>query len=90
MITSKFISKDLFFSKFGSSLVTFCKDDPETGDHLLYHPEEEHIARAYAEQGHQVVSIQFTDADHVDELVNLNDPFEEHPEKYGYFVLETI
>ena len=51
------MNKTKFFQKYGHLLVKVNEDDPQTGDYMLYYPEDKYIAKQYLDNGYMVASV---------------------------------
>jgi len=82
------ISKTKFLKDYGHRLVRIAEDDSETGDYMLYHPEEKFEASDYIRDGYEVASV-YEVPEEDDDFVEIDNDISEHPFKIGYFVLSN-
>ena len=80
------IAKEDFLKKFGTRLVPVASDNAETGDFMLFHPEERYIASEYLKEGYSVASVFETETG---DVVSLDDDTSEHPYKIGYLIISN-
>jgi hypothetical protein len=80
------MNKTEFFKTYGHLLVKVNQDDPQTGDYMLYFPEEKHIAKDYLDNGYMVASV-FEVENEEDNVLLDNDISNAH-HKIGLLILE--
>lgn len=81
-------SKSTFFNKYGHRLVRVMHDNPETGDFMLYSPEENHIAQEYKNSGHVIGSVyEHPYADGIEDTIVLDNNTSSGFHKIGFVVL---
>jgi len=76
-----------FFEKYGDRLVQVHEDDVETGDYMLFHPEERFIAVDYLGDEYDVVSV-YEQVDSDEDVAIIDNSIEEHPFKVGYYIIK--
>lgn len=79
------IAKTDFFRKFGERIVPVVTDNVETGDFMLFHPEEKYKALNFINEGYEVASVYETNTE---DVVSIDNDISEHPFKIGYLVLK--
>ena len=82
------LKKTEFFEKYGHKLKPVRFDDPETGDYLIWSPEEEELADEYLSKGYDIVTVYEPAADGEDDIVELEFNKGNNPYKVGYLVIE--
>jgi hypothetical protein len=80
------MNKTKFFQKYGHLLVKVNEDAADTGDYMLYFPEEKHIAKDYLDNGYMVASV-FEVENEEDNVLLDNDISNAH-HKIGLLILE--
>lgn len=80
-------TKTKFFEEFGHKLKAVRHDDPETGDFLLWSPEEDENAVEYNNWGYDIVTVYEPASEGEDDVVELEFNRGKNPFKIGYFVL---
>jgi hypothetical protein len=81
------LNKTEFFEKYGHKLKPVRFDDPETGDYLIWSPEEDDKAEEYYLLGYDIVTVYEPAADGEDDIVELDYNKGSNPYKVGYLVL---
>lgn len=84
------LTKTKFFEKYGSLLKAVRHDDPETGDFLLWSPEEDESAEEYCSWGYDIVTVYEPSEEGADDVVEMEFNRGKNPFKIGYFVLMRI
>ena len=82
------LTKTDFFKQYGSLLVAVRYDDPETGDYLIWSPEEDELADEYHSKGYDIVTVYEPAAEGEDDIVELEFNKGNNPYKVGYLVIE--
>lgn len=82
------MTKTEFFKEYGHKLKSVRYDDPETGDYLIWSPEEEELADEYLSKGYDIVTVYEPAADGEDDIVELEFNKGNNPYKVGYLVIE--
>ena len=88
-MTERF-TKTEFFEKYGSKLKAVRHDDTETGDFLLWSPEEDNRAEEYFHLGYDIVTVYEPAKDGEDDIVELDYNRANNPFKIGYLVLANL
>jgi hypothetical protein len=81
------MNKTEFFKQNGHRLVSVHEDDKETGNFMLFCPEESHIAQQYLDKGYSIASV-FELQDEEDN-VELDNDAGYSPFKIGYLILNN-
>lgn len=81
------LTKTEFFEKYGHKLKAVRYDDPETGDFLLWSPEEDENAINYDSWGFDIVTVYEPSKEGEEEVVEMEFNRGKNPFKIGYFVL---
>lgn len=84
---TKRFTKTEFFEKYGSQLIAVRYDDPETGDFLLWSPEEDEKAEEYFLMGYDIVTVYEPSKEGEDDVVELDYNKGKNPFKIGYLVI---
>ena len=86
----KTTTKTMFFEEHGNELIVFNSDDKETGDYMLFHPEESNVAETMSNNGHKVFSVfEPLTKESDDDIVSLDTPFfGEEFGKIGYLIIK--
>jgi hypothetical protein len=79
------MKKTEFFQNYGHRLVEVNKDDAETGDYMLYFPEEKYTAKKYLDKGYLIASVFEVEDD--EDNVELDNDISESHHKIGLLVL---
>ncbi len=79
------MNKTKFFQKYGHLLVKVNEDDPQTGDYMLYYPEEKYIAKQYLDNGYMVASVYEVEDD--EDNVELDNDISDSHHKIGLLIL---
>jgi hypothetical protein len=80
------ITKTKFFRDHGHRLVKIAEDSADSGDIMLFHPEEKWTAADYILEGYEIASV-YEMPDEDEDVVEINNDVSEHPYKFGYLVL---
>jgi hypothetical protein len=79
------MNKTKFFETYGHLLVKVNNDDSQTGDYMLYYPEEKYIAKDYLDKGYKVASVFEVEND--EDFVVLDNDISYSHHKIGLLVL---
>ena len=82
------MTKTDFFQKNGHRLVKVWEDDVETGDYMLWSPEEDELAQDYDSKGYEVCTVYEPSQDGEDDCVEVDFNLGNNPFKIGYLILE--
>ena len=81
------MKKSDFFKKFGHLLLTVNNDDTETGDFMLFSPEEKYIVAEYLNKGYSIVSVFEVEND--EDNVELDNDISHSPYKIGFLIMKN-
>lgn len=82
------MKKSNFFQKYGHSLVTVNNDDTETGDFMLFSPEERYIVAEYLNEGYSIASV--FEMEDGEDNVELDNDISHSPYKIGFLIMKNL
>jgi hypothetical protein len=80
------ISKTKFYEQYSHQLVKVNNDDTESGEFMLFHPEERFIAADYIDAGYDIASVYETE--NGEDVLEIDNDISNHPYKIGYLVIK--
>jgi hypothetical protein len=80
------MEKTKFFQRYGDRLVKVNNDDTETGDFMLFCPEESYTAKDYLDKGYSVASV--FEVENAEDNIELDNDTSPSPYKIGFIIIK--